>query len=66
MKVELQKCPKCGSNNLESDGSGEYWYGVYEHYEWICADCGYCEEQYYYDKQKERQIYMKERRERNE
>ena len=58
---DVDICPKCGSKNLDLKGCGAYQYGRYEHYEWICEDCKYSEEQYIYDSTPEMQINEEEK-----
>lgn len=55
-KKEINKCPRCKSENLDLKGWGESLHGRYEHYEWVCEDCGYSEEQYIYDSVPEMQV----------
>ena len=57
---DVDICPKCKSKNLDLKGWGESYYGRYEHYEWVCEDCGYNEEQYIYDSTPEMQINKEE------
>ena len=59
-KEVINKCPRCGSQNLDLKGYGESYYGRYQYYEWICEDCKYTEEQYYYDNNVEKVEKMKE------
>lgn len=52
---KIIKCPKCGSE-IDYRGIGAYIYGCYEHYEWYCLKCGYCEEQYAYEQMEIKRI----------
>ena len=53
---DIKKCPKC-NGKLGYKSGGEHCYGAYEFNEWYCLQCGYSEQEYYYDEmEKEREL----------